>query len=121
MIPKVSACGALPTQFASLQRFVDAGWAAPDRRDRTEMRLTSQFTELQSLYDAVVPQLVPILDYLDQFRLDKLSEEQARLLQLAYAIAEIRNAVESWGQPDAVDGWDTRRFIIDEPILPARA
>ena len=121
MYPKVAAQGGLPEQFSKFQPLVDSGWAEPERRDRTEKRLTSDFAEIKDFYDTVVPRLHELLSYLDQFPLKQLSDEQARLLQVAFMVAEVRNAVESFGQPDVVDGWDTRRFFIDEPLEEASA
>ena len=112
--PKVPDQGQLPDQFASLQPFVDAGWAQPERRDRTEKRLQSSFADLNAVYEAVGPRLQEILDFLDKHPLAQLSDDQARLLQLAFAVADLRNAVENFGQPDVVDGWDTRRFILED-------
>jgi len=117
MYQKVSGQGPVPAQFAELQRWADTGWAEPQRNDRTEKRLTSTFAEIRDFYDAMLPRLGESLGWLDQFDLDALNDEQARLLQLTFMVGEVRNAVESFGQPDVVDGWDTRRFIVDEPLV----
>jgi hypothetical protein len=109
--------GVLPAEFSGLQKYADDGWTDPIRAQRTEKRLASTIEEIRGFYDAVVPHLPRILDYLDTFPLDAMPEEQARLLHLAFSVAEVRNAVESFGQPDVVDGWETRRFVIHAPFI----
>ena len=112
----MTAQAILPEIYADLQPFVDQGWAAPERRDRTEKRLTSSMEEIRAFYDAVVPRLGEILRYLDGFALNDMPGEQQCLLNLCYGIAEIRNAVEAFDQPDVVDGWDTRRYMVETII-----
>ena len=113
----IASSATLPAEFAEFQDYVNAGWGEAKRVDRTEKRLTSTMDEIQAFYDAVVPRLIEILEYLDEFPIDDMPDQQQCLLNLCYGIAEIRNAVESFGQPDVIDGWDTRSFKIHEPFI----
>jgi len=108
---------ALPAEYAALQSYADAGWAANSRRDRTEKRLNSSMTKIQEFYDAVMPQLASILDYLESYPLKEMPGQQQNLLNLIYSVADVRNSVESFGEVAPDDCWDTRRLIIRDPFI----
>jgi hypothetical protein len=53
-----------------------------------------------------------VLPYLEQFPLDALPEDVTRLFYLTLALAEVAPAVEQFGQPSVVEGYDIRRVVV---------
>jgi len=99
----------LPERFRDLDYLANI-WALATEDERHARRLASSFTELQVLYDAMMPRIDDILAYLSEFPLESLSPEGERLLHLAFSLAEIAPAVELYGQVEVPDGYDSRRF-----------
>lgn len=100
----------LPDQFKDLEPFVGA-WARPTSAERQRKRLSSTMEEIQAFYDAILPRMGAIIEYLNQFPLDDMPEDAKRLSYLTLSLAEIASAVELFGQPGVVDGFDPARFI----------
>jgi hypothetical protein len=95
----------LPDQFADLEPL--SAWALPTERERYAKRLASTMEELQAFYDAAFPRLEEALSYLDQFPLDDLPEDAARLLWLYCALMTVSFPVEVWRQPKVPDSGST--------------
>ena len=102
--------GVLPAQFADLEPFV-ADWSLAEERARNHKRLSSSMEELRTFYDAIFPRMETILAYLRQFPPDAMSEEGRRLFFLTLSLAEIAPAVELFGQPGVIDGFESTRFV----------
>lgn len=99
----------LPEAFRDLERF--SGWSLETERERQYKRLASEMGELQEVYDAVLPRMEEIVAHLNQFPLDTLPEEARHLLNLCLSVVEVSNAVEMFGQPAVIDGFDAERFV----------
>ena len=69
---------ALPGEFADLEQF--AAWALPTERERNARRRASPMAEINALYEAVLPRMDAIIEYLNQFPLDALPDDAKRLL-----------------------------------------
>ena len=102
--------GLLPNPFKDLEPFA-SGWALATERERNRKRLSSTMEELRAFYNAVLPRMEAILEYLNQFPPDKMPEEARRLFFLTLSLAEIAPAVELFGQPEVIDGFESSRFI----------
>ena len=102
--------GLLPSQFTDLEPFVSA-WSLAEERARNTKRLSSTREELQTFYDAIFPRMEIILEYLKQFPPDAMPEEARRLFFMTLSLAEIAPAVELFGQPGVVDGFESTRFV----------
>jgi len=100
----------LPEQFSDLERFVGP-WALATERERNRKRLSSTMEEIRTFYDAMLPRMAATVEYLNQFPLEQMPEEAKRLLYLTLSLAEVANAVELFGQPGVIDGFDPERFI----------
>jgi len=111
---KVTSIARLPNSFSELEKFGKA-WALPTENERHAQRLASTFTQLRSLYDAILPRIDEILAYLNDFPLDKLPAKAQNLLNLTLSLAEIAPAVELFGQVEVPDAYDSRRVIAVEP------
>ena len=101
----------LPTAFNDLQDFADR-FALPTERERHHERLHADFADLQALYNAVLPRIDEIHDYLAQFPWPDLPERERNLLNLALALIEVSLAVESHGQSTVPYGFDHDRFEV---------
>ena len=100
--------GFLPEPFHDLAPF--SGWVLAKESERTGKRLASTMGEIQAFYDAVLPRLEAIVQYLNQFPLDHLPEEAQQLLYLTLSLMEVASAVELYGQPGVLNGLDPSRF-----------
>ncbi|MCE2485989.1 MAG: hypothetical protein J4F42_10795 [Desulfurellaceae bacterium] len=99
----------LPEGFADLEPLAER-WALATETERNRHRLTSPMSEIQALYDTLLPRMEAVLNYLGQFPLDNLSEDAKRLFHLALSLAEVATAVENYKQPSVVDGYDSTRL-----------
>jgi hypothetical protein len=99
----------LPSQFAELETFLD--WSLATERERTAKRHSSSMDEIRVFYDAMVSRLEEILNLLDQHSVDEAPADVQRLFLMTLSLAEIAPAVENFGQPGVIDGYDFSRFI----------
>lgn len=100
----------LPDCFKDLESLVSA-WALPTGSERSGKRLSSTMEEINAFYNAMLPRMDEILEYLSQFPIDELPEDVRRLYYLALSLAEIAPAVELFKQPGVVDGFEAARFM----------
>lgn len=96
----------LPAGFEELN-FLVPGWALPTTAERRKKRHQSTQDELQSFYDVVFPKAAAAMTYLDGVPYSgSLGGADRNLLNLYLSLAEIVTAVEWYGQPSVVDGYD---------------
>ena len=67
--------------------------------------------EIQTFYDALLPRMEAVIDYLNQFPLETLPADAQRLMYLTLSLAEVAPAVELFKQPSVTDGYDAARFV----------
>ncbi len=101
--------GALPDSFKDLEPF--AHWAIETEPGRMAARENGSIEELQVFYDAMMRRFAAIVEYLNQFPLDRMPEPAARLLNMALALNEVSLAVERYRQPRVVNGRERDRFF----------
>jgi len=107
----------LPEGFADLEPFV-ADWVLPTSTDRTRKRNSSQMSEITAFYDTMQPRLEDVLEHLSLVPYNEtMPEDEHRLLGLALSLAEITPAVEWYGQPGVIDGFDPERFVLTTELL----
>jgi hypothetical protein len=99
----------LPEQFQELASFL--GWALPTERERSAKRHGASIIEIRAFYDAVVARLAEILAFLNQFSPEDPPADVNRLFLLTLSLAEVAPAIENFGQPGVIDGYDYSRFI----------
>lgn len=99
----------LPEQFQQLAPFLS--WTLATERERTARRHASDITEIRAFYDAMVSRLGEILTFLNQFSPEDVPADVNQLFLLTLSLAEVAPAVENFGQPGVVDGYDFSRFI----------
>ncbi len=98
----------LPQGFQDLEPFLD--WSLATEGERSAKRQASSMIELRAFYAAMLARMEAMLAYLEQFSLDALPPDAKRLLLLTLSLAEVSPAVELFGQPSVVDGYDIARF-----------
>ena len=100
----------LPEPFADLESLA-ADWSLATQRERERKRLASTADDLKAVYDALLPRLDAMLEYLNASRLDALPADAQRLFFLTLSFAEIAPFVECYrGEPRAPDSFDESRF-----------
>jgi hypothetical protein len=86
-------------------------WSLATEQERSDKRQASTMTEIQAFYAAMLARMEEVLQYLEQFALDALPEDATRLFYLTLSLAEVAPAVEQFGQPSVVDGYDVKRLV----------
>lgn len=99
----------LPEQFQQFEPFL--AWALATERERTARRHACGIAEIRTFYDAMVTRLSEILTFLNEFSPEDVPADVNRLFLLTLSLAEVAPAVENFGQPGVVDGYDFSRFI----------
>ncbi|HTW89753.1 MAG TPA: hypothetical protein VMD75_17275 [Candidatus Binataceae bacterium] len=102
----------LPEAFSELEFLVDT-WCLRTERDRNNRRIGSEMTELETFYDAILPRLEEILNFLSRFELGNLPEDVERLFLLSLSMAEVAPAVEFYRSPTVPDTFGAERFEFE--------
>jgi len=100
----------LPTQFQELEQWI--AWSLATEQERSAKRQASTMKDIKTFYDAMLTRMEEVLPYLDQFSVDALPEDATRLFYLMLSLAEVAPAVEQFGQPSVVDGYEAKRFVV---------
>jgi hypothetical protein len=99
----------LPKGFEDL-----ALWSTWDRdlmSERSLQRAESTMEEIQSFYDAMLPRMENILEYLVTVSMSAdMDPETKSLLNLTKSMAEVAPAVEQFFEPTISFGFDTTRW-----------
>ena len=101
----------LPEQFEELEKWCDI-WCLNSISERNKVRYGSSMDDIRDFYDSVQPRAESILEYLSGFQLGELTPEQENLLRLMLSLAEIGPAIEWFGQPKVIDGFDPKDFPL---------
>ncbi len=105
----------LPGEFAVLEPFAER-WCLATERERWDQRQASSMSDLQALYDAVLPRAPEAIAFCDKFPLDEMPEDAVHLLRLIYSFVIVSFPVELWGQPYPPDTRGTSFDRISEPL-----
>lgn len=103
----------LPEQFSDLEPWVEA-WALRTEAERNRKRLSSSIEDLRAYYDALLPRMEAIFEYLTAFPPEGLPEDAERLLHLGQSFMEVAVAVELYRQPDVPFGYEAGRLAIGQ-------
>jgi hypothetical protein len=114
-VESAKSAPALPPPFAELEPFTH--WALATERERLMARESSTIEELQMFYDAMMPRLIAIVEYLNRFPLDHMPEDARRLFDMALSVVEVSIATDLYRQPKAISGFDRARFEVGEQLL----
>ena len=111
----LSAESLLPEQFQDLAPFFE--WALATEHERSAKRQSSTMAHINAFYQAIFPRMKDILPFLDQFTPENAPDDVLRLFHLTLSLAEVAPAVENYGQPSVVDGYDVARFVENHEQL----
>lgn len=107
----------LPQRFQDLEVYLP--WALATERERSAKRQRTPYPELKAFYDAMLGRMEELLPYLDSYSEDDAPEALRPLFYLSLSLAEVAPAVEFFGQPSVVEGFDASRFLPVQ-VLPER-
>ncbi len=99
----------LPEQFRDLEQWM--AWSLETEGERSDHRQASAMEDITAFYEAMLARMEEVLSYLEQFSLEELPDDAKRLFYLTLSLAEVAPAVEQFGQPSVVDGYDIKRFV----------
>lgn len=99
----------LPEQFKDLEQWM--AWSLETEGERSDHRQASAMEDITAFYEAMLARMEEVLSYLEQFSLEELPDDAKRLFYLTLSLAEVAPAVEQFGQPSVVDGYDIKRFV----------
>ena len=105
----------LPEPFAHLEPFA-AEWGIDDEASRNLKRISSTMETLRQFYQALLPQIEPIVDYLKPISLQEMDHQHQRLLNLAKMLMEVAPAIEIFNDPDVPNSFEPERFQILPPF-----
>lgn len=106
----------LPEKFSELEFLVDT-WCLRTERARNNRRVSSKMAELRTLYEAMLPRMEEILNFLSRFELGGLPEDVERLFLLTLSMAEVAPAVEFYGSPRVPDTFGAERFEFEHDAM----
>ena len=104
----------LPAPFVGLEPF--AHWALATEWERFMARESSSREDLQMFYDAMMPRMAAIVEYLNRYPLDRMPDDAMRLLRMALSVVEVSIAIELYRQPNAYNGFDRARLKVAEHL-----
>ena len=99
----------LPEQFQDLEPYL--AWSLATERERSAKRQASTMTEIQTFYDAMLARMEDVFPLLAQFSPQDVPADVQRLFYLTLSLAEVAPAVENFGQPSVVNGYNIAHFI----------
>ena len=100
----------LPAQFADLERFVGV-WALPHEKARHLNLMQRSIAELREFYDAMLPRMDEITQYLNAFPLDRMPKDAQALFDLALTFMESAHPIDlRWSTTDIEDKFPAERF-----------
>lgn len=109
----------LPDGFEDLIPFLD--WACPTELGRNERRWAASMAESQAFYDTMLTRGAAALEYLGQFVLDEIADENLALLNMCLALAECSATVEMYETPQPKYVFPIERFVPMHDAWPLAA
>jgi hypothetical protein len=97
-----------PKEFSDLEPLRE--WSVATDTERIQKRDNSSDDELRKFYDALLPRMDEVFQYLNRFPLDRMPADARRLFDLAISFMEIANIVER-GRSRVAWRFDVSRFV----------
>ncbi len=85
-------------------------WSLPASALRVAKRTSSSMDEINDFYEAVLPWMEEILNYLNQFPLEAIPAEAKPVAYIALAMCEVDNPVR-WKETELSSGFDVRHML----------
>ena len=100
----------LPAAFADLAPHVER-WALATERERYLRLHGSSLAELRVFYDAMLPRIGAVIDYLNQYSLAALPAHARTLFDLAMTFSETAHPIDlNWDDVDFDSAYDWNKF-----------
>jgi hypothetical protein len=102
----------LPEPFADLEPLAGS-WALASEHDRYHKLHASSLGEVRAFYDAMLPRMPAILDYVDRYTVAQMPDDARTLFHLALTFAETAHPVDlGWKDVDfdSAYRWDKMEF-----------
>ena len=102
----------LPEAFASLQPLVGE-WALASERARYQKLHRCTLDELRAFYDAMLPRMSEILEYLDRYTVSDMPDDARTLFHLAMTFSETAHPIDlKWRDVDfdSAYPWERMEF-----------
>ena len=109
----------LPSEFSDLERFAEH-WVLETERERNAFRVQQSIEALDNYYQTVFPRMDALCDYIDQYCLDAMPPDAARLLRLGQMLMEVVPSAEVYRRPDVPNSFEFERFHIISPDDPVK-
>ena len=101
----------LPEQFSSLEPLVET-WACPTELQRSQQRWTATADDYREFYEAMLPLLDQVLEYLDRYQPGAIPDPALPLCYLALAFAEAAPHNELYDCSNTVpNSFEAHRFV----------
>ena len=100
----------LPEQFEDLAPFL--GWALQPESARIEKKTGASMDEILAFYNAMMPQIDKILDYLDGYFGAAMPDPVHNLYLLTLSLVEVATLVELYTKQESVEACDPLRFVL---------
>ena len=101
----------LPEQFSSLEPFVET-WAFPTELQRSQQRWAAGPDDYRQFYEAALPLLDQVLEFLDQYKPGEVPEQALPLYYLALAFAEAAPHNELYDCSNSIpNSFSAHRFV----------
>ncbi|MCB2049808.1 MAG: hypothetical protein KDE63_00125 [Novosphingobium sp.] len=100
----------LSEQALSVVEIHATAWGLPTSAERVAKRVCSTMDEISNFYDAMLPHMEEILDYLNQFSLDTIPDNVKPIAWTALAMCEVDNPVR-WKSVTLSSGFDVLGMV----------
>lgn len=94
-------------------------WGLPDGAQRVAKRASSSMEEISAFYDAMLPFMEEILNYLNQFPPDALPSGAQPIAWAALAMCEVDNPVR-WKEAELSSGFNVRNMTEKRSFYDSR-
>lgn len=95
--------------MAAIAPFLDT-WGLPSAAQRVAKRTASSMDEITTFYEAMLPWMEELLNYLNQFPLDDLPAEALPIAYAALAMCEVDNPIR-WKETELSSGFAVSKMI----------
>jgi hypothetical protein len=105
----------LPLLFADLEPFA-SDWSLATEKERHDHLVSRSIDELRPFYDAMLPRMDAITDYLNRFPLDAMPTDAQALFDLGMTFMESAHPIDlRWKTTDIEDKFPAHRFVFLPP------
>ena len=104
--------------MAAIEPFISE-WGLPTAAERVAKRTASSMEEINAFYEAMLPWMEEIINYLNQFHLSNIPAKAEPVAYAALAMCEIDNPVR-WKEIELSSGFEVRCMIEKQSFYDSR-